>query len=382
MWKFVRWTAGLLLGLVLVLALAGWAYVESLDLETEPRGNPAATAADLAFVREGVQQKRGRILAVLSSTARFDQGRRKGGYELTELSRAYWVFIANGYEVDLASPRGGTPPQVLDEDLIDADYAFLNDPAAQAKLAATIPLAEVDPSRYDAVYFVGGKGAMFDFPGNEDIARIVRDIQPRGVVGAVCHGPAALLDITLADGTLLLQGRRVTGFSNAEELFLIEDARTAFPFLLQEALAAQSAGFVEGPMYLDNTVVDGRLVTGQNPLVHLVGGRSHGARAGPRTGRPRNHPRGNQRGPAGDLPPRRSRAGAGRKTGRTARQQTPAADARAGVRHAVAPGRSLGTAAAGPRAGGRRGRGRLVLPVHAVLFDVGVDRGADGRVEV
>lgn len=265
MWKFVRWTAGLLLGLVLVLALAGWAYVESLDLETEPRGNPAATAADLAFVREGVQQKRGRILAVLSSTARFDQGRRKGGYELTELSRAYWVFIANGYEVDLASPRGGTPPQVLDEDLIDADYAFLNDPAAQAKLAATIPLAEVDPSRYDAVYFVGGKGAMFDFPGNEDIARIVRDIQPRGVVGAVCHGPAALLDITLADGTPLLQGRRVTGFSNAEELFLIEDARTAFPFLLQEALAAQSAGFVEGPMYLDNTVVDGRLVTGQNP---------------------------------------------------------------------------------------------------------------------
>ena len=265
MWKWMRWTVGGLCGLALVLGLGGWAYVHSLDLDAEPRGNPAATAADLAFVREGVDERRGRILAVLSSTARFDQERRKGGYELTELSRAYWVFVANGYEVDIASPRGGTPPQVLDEDLIDADYAFLNDPAAKAKVADTIPLAEVDPSRYDAVYFVGGKGAMFDFPGNEHIARIVRDIHPRGVVGAVCHGPAALLDLTLADGTPLLQGRRVTGFSNAEELFLIEDARTAFPFLLQDALAEQSAGFVEGPMYLDNTVADGRLVTGQNP---------------------------------------------------------------------------------------------------------------------
>lgn len=265
MWKWLCWTVGVLAGLVLGLALAGWAYVESLDLEAEPRGDTSATAADLAFVQGGVRERRGRVLAVLSSTARFDQERRKGGYELTELSRAYWVFVANGYEVDIASPRGGSPPQVLDEDLIDADYAFLNDPAAQAKLAATIALADVDPARYDAVYFVGGKGAMFDFPGNADIARIVRDIHPRGVVGAVCHGPAALLDLTLADGTPLLQGRRVTGFSNAEELFLIEDARTAFPFLLQDALAGQSAGFVEGPMYLDNTVSDGGVVTGQNP---------------------------------------------------------------------------------------------------------------------
>ena len=265
MWKIIRWTAGIVLSLLLVVGLSGWAYVESLDLEAEPKGNPAATAMDLAFVRDGVRQQRGRVLAVLSSTARFDQDRRKGGYELTEISRAYWVFTANGYEVDLASPRGGTPPQTLDDGLVDADYAFLNDPGVQAKLADTIPLAEVDPSEYDAVYFVGGKGAMFDFPGNADIARIVRDIAPRGVVGAVCHGPAALLDITLADGRPLLQGRRVTGFSTAEEMFLIKEARTVFPFLLQESLAQQSAAFVEGPMYLDNTVVDGRLVTGQNP---------------------------------------------------------------------------------------------------------------------
>ncbi len=265
MWKFLRWTAGLLAAGVLLLGLGGWAYVESLDLEAEPGGNPAATAADLPFVQAGVRERRGRVLAVLTSTARFDQGRRKGGYELTELSRAYWVFVANGYEVDLASPAGGEPPQVLDDGLVDADHAFLNDPAAKAKLAATLALADVDPSRYDAVYFVGGKGAMFDFPGNQDIARILREIEPRGVIGAVCHGPAALLDVRLAEGRPLLQGRRVTGFTNDEELFLIEQAREVFPFLLQDALARQSAGFVEGPMYLDNTVVDGRLVTGQNP---------------------------------------------------------------------------------------------------------------------
>ncbi len=265
MWKFLRWSAASIVGLAILLGAGGWAYVHSLDLDAEPRGKREATANDLAFVRGGVQERRGRILAVLSSTARFDEGRRKAGYELTELSRAYWVFVANGYEVDLASPAGGPPPQVLDDGLVDADYAFLNDPQARAKLAATIPLAEVDASRYDAVYFVGGKGAMFDFPGNPDIARIVADIAPRGVVGAVCHGPAALLGIVQADGRPLLQGRRVTGFTNDEELFLIEEARSVFPFLLQEALEAQAGAFVEGPMYLDNTVVDGPLVTGQNP---------------------------------------------------------------------------------------------------------------------
>jgi putative intracellular protease/amidase len=265
MWKFLAWAGATLVVLAAALAVAGWAAVRSMDLDAEPRGNPLATAADLAFVRDGVQVRRGRILAVLSSTAHFDQGRRRGGYELTELARAWWVFVANGYEVDLASPLGGEPPQVLDEGLTDADYAFLNDPAAQSRLVDTIALAQVDPSRYAAVYFVGGKGAMFDFPGNPDIARIVREIAPRGVIGAVCHGPAALLDLTLADGRPLLEGRRVTGFSNDEELFLIDDARTVFPFLLQDALAAGARQFVAGPMYLDNTVVDGRLVTGQNP---------------------------------------------------------------------------------------------------------------------
>ena len=265
MWKKFGIATGVVAGLVVLLAVSGWGYVRSLDLDREPVADPATRADDLAFLAQRVTPPRGRILAVVSSTARFPDGERKAGYELTELSRAYWVFVANGYAVDIASPRGGEPPMVLDDGLVEADYAFLNDPAAQAKLADTLPLAQVDASRYRAVYFVGGKGAMFDFVGNADIARIVRDIHPRGVVGAVCHGPAALLGITLADGRPLLRGRRVTGFSNAEELFLIEDARQRFPSLLQDALSAEGASFVEAPTYLDNSVADGRLVTGQNP---------------------------------------------------------------------------------------------------------------------
>jgi putative intracellular protease/amidase len=213
-----------------------------------------------------VPERRGRILIVLTSTARFDDGRRKAGYELTEVSRAWWVFVANGFEVVLASPRGGEPTMVLDrDDVTDADYAFLNDPAARRQLVATRTLASIDPAQFDGVYFAGGKGAMFDFPGDRDIARIVRDIAPRGVVGAVCHGPAALLGIELEPGVPLLRGRRVTGFTNAEETFLIEQAREVFPYLLQDELARQGGRFVEAPMFLENVVVDGRVVTGQNP---------------------------------------------------------------------------------------------------------------------
>ena len=259
----LRIALGIVGGGLLALVLGGWAYVQSLDLESLPKANEQATVADLDFVIDGVREPRGRILAVVTSAERL--GDKRTGFELTELSRAYWVFRANGFDVDIASPRGGTPRMVRDDDLVDADHAFLNDREAMAKLAASIPLADVDPARYAAVYFVGGKGAMLDFPGNTDIARIVQAIQPRGVVGAVCHGPAALLGITLPDGTDALRGRRVTGFTNAEELFLMDDARERFPFLLQDALARQGARFVEAPMYLDNTVVDGRLVTGQNP---------------------------------------------------------------------------------------------------------------------
>lgn len=265
MLKKIGFTLKVLGVFVLVLGLAGWAFYQSLDLDAEPVANTRARVADLGFVGERATNPHGRVLAVVTSTERFPDGGKRAGYELTELARAYWVFVANGYDVDIASPQGGEPPMKLDDELVDADHAFLNDEQARAKLVNSMRLADVDSSRYSAVYFVGGKGAMFDFPGNPDIARIIADIAPRGVVGAVCHGPAALLGVMDDEGVELLHSRRVTGFSNAEELFLIKDAYARFPFLLQDELLRRGAEFVEGPMYLDNTIVDERLVTGQNP---------------------------------------------------------------------------------------------------------------------
>ena len=244
----------------------GAAYIHSLDLDDQGRPDPTTTPADLQFLRNAVPTTRGRILAIVTSTAKADHGRISAGLELTELARAYYTFRANGFEVEIASPKGGRPPVRLDDELVDADYAFMNDVQAQQLLANTIPLANVDSARYAAVYFVGGKGAMFDFPGDTDVGRIVSSIYDNGgVIGAVCHGPAALLGVRVQGGRGLLEGRRVTGFTNREELFLISNARTVFPFLLQDGLTQAGATFVEGPMYLDNTIVDGRLITGQNP---------------------------------------------------------------------------------------------------------------------
>ena len=255
---------GVTVAVVLLLtACVGAGFVRSLALHTQPLADPATTPAQLPMLQAARPAVRGRVLAVVTSTARV--GEVSAGLELTELSRAYYTFIANGYDVDIASPEGGRPPVRIDDELIDVDHAFLNDPDAQARLDASLPLAQVDPARYAAVYFVGGKGAMFDFPGNPDVQRLVAAVYDAGgVIGAVCHGPAALLDVTLRNGAPLLAGKRVTGFTNAEELFLIPEAREVFPFLLEDALA-DAARFEQGPMYLDYTIVDGRLVTGQNP---------------------------------------------------------------------------------------------------------------------
>ncbi len=255
----------LLAASIAMLALLGWLYYLHLGIGQVAPPNEQATIADLEFLQQAAAP-RGRILAVVTSTARMDGGKKKAGYELTELSRAYYVFKANGYEVDIASPAGGTPPVRIDrDDMGEADYAFLNDAAAQAKVSSSLRLAQVDPSRYAAVYFVGGKGVMFDLPASADVARIVADIAPRGVVGAVCHGPAALLDVKLPGGAPLMAGKRMTGFSNAEELFLIENVRTVLPFLLEDKARHIGARFESTSLFLDHTVVDGRVVTGQNP---------------------------------------------------------------------------------------------------------------------
>lgn len=221
---------------------------------------------DLPYVTDNIPAHRGKILAVMTSVDSMGED-KKTGYEHTELARAYWVFIANGFTVDFASPLGGTPPVVIDgEDMGGYDYAFLSDQGIQDRVANSIPLNEINPDEYEAVYYVGGKGTMFDFPDNPDIQRITKVMyQDNKVVSAVCHGPAALVNVQLDNGKMLLANKQVSGFTNSEELMLIPDAEQVFPFLLEDKLIEQGAQFQAGRNYLEQVSQDGKLITGQNP---------------------------------------------------------------------------------------------------------------------
>ncbi|SEA41303.1 type 1 glutamine amidotransferase domain-containing protein [Microbulbifer marinus] len=223
--------------------------------------------SDLNYLQQITPEKRGKILAVVTSTDTLGNSGQSTGYELTELSRPYYVFTANGFEVDIASTAGGIPPVVIDkDDMGPFDYAFLNDKIAQRKVNHTIPIEQVQSEDYQAVFFVGGKGAMFDFPDNPSVQKLVRQTYiSGGVIGAVCHGPAALVNVKLPGGEPLLANRRVSGFTNEEELFLIPDAPQLFPFLLEDGLRQSGAIFEPGPAYLKQISIDGRLLTGQNP---------------------------------------------------------------------------------------------------------------------
>ena len=209
------------------------------------------------------------ILIVLTSHAELGDTGRATGYYMPEVAHPWRVFTEAGYRVDLASVRGGRPP-ASGVDVDDAvQKAFLDDPEMSAKLADTLRPEDVDPARYDAVFFAGGHGTMWDFPGNEALAALARDVyEAGGVVAALCHGPAALVGVRLSDGSPLVEGRRLTGFTNAEEAAV--GLTDIVPFALQTALEDLGGKHEGAPEFTAHTVTDGRLVTGQNPASATV----------------------------------------------------------------------------------------------------------------
>lgn len=259
-WSLITFSA------LLVILFCFGLWFKSL-LPPKEVGLENSLAQHLPYLSENVLPKRGKILAIVTSTDTMGSSEKATGYELTELARAYYVFQANGFEVDIASPLGGKPPVVIDDDDMSAyDYAFLNDSIAQYKTSHTIAVQDINSNEYQAVFFAGGKGAMFDFPDNKAIQAIVREYyQSNKVVGAVCHGPAALVNVLLDNNRPLLENKTVSGFTNEEELLLIPDAESIFPFLLQDKLTAQGAQVNEGTMYLEKISHDTNLITGQNP---------------------------------------------------------------------------------------------------------------------
>lgn len=249
-----------------ILAILGYWFVRMFADELSVDYSDQQ-AHNLPYIQQSLPTQRGKILAVVTNTKTMGPEHKQAGYELTELSRAYYVFKVNGFEVDIASPLGGEPPMVRDDDDMGAfDFAFLNDPTAMAKVKNTLSVSQVDAADYQAVYFVGGKGTMFDFPNNPDIQRLVRQFWlDDKVVSAVCHGPAALINVMLDNNQYLLENKHIAAFTNEEELLFIPEAETIFPYLLQTKLEDMGAKFEAGPMYLNNVVVDGKLITGQNP---------------------------------------------------------------------------------------------------------------------
>jgi len=264
-YRILKWT-GIFLVVVIIVIVAFGIWFKNL-IPTRDVQIEFTSVENLPYLSEEVVPKRGKIVAVVTSTGLMGNSEKITGYELSELARAYYTFMANGFEVDVASPQGGKPPVVIDdEDLGVYDFAFLNDPEAQFKTSHTLKIDDIVSKDYDAIFFVGGKGAMFDFPDNKILQSIIKNYhESNKIIGAVCHGPAALVNVTLDDGSYLIEDKNVSGFTNQEELLLISDAASIFPFLLEDKITSHGGNFKEGSMYLEQVSHDENLITGQNP---------------------------------------------------------------------------------------------------------------------
>jgi uncharacterized protein (TIGR02246 family) len=204
------------------------------------------------------------ILIALTSHAELGSTGRSTGFYVSEAAHPWKVFTDAGYTVDLVSVRGGEPPRDGEDRTDPVQREFLDDPRMTAQLAATQNPAEVDAADYAALLFAGGHGTMWDFPGSEPLAILARDIYERGgVVGAVCHGPAGLVNVVLSGGDHLVTGRTVAAFTNDEEEAV--GLTGVVPFALQTRLEELGAKHSAAPNFQPWVVRDGRLVTGQNP---------------------------------------------------------------------------------------------------------------------
>jgi len=202
------------------------------------------------------------VLFVLTNAAEIGPNKRATGFYYPEVAHPFEVLDAAGIAVEYASPLGGNPPFDGYDETDPAQRAF-SESAAVRRMARSRKLSEVDVLDYDAIFFPGGLGPMVDIATDPEVKRAVLRAWNGGkIVAAVCHGPVALLGVTLDDGTPLVQGRRLTSFSNAEEEGY---AKADVPFMLEDALRAAGADYTSTDPWQARVVVDGRLITGQNP---------------------------------------------------------------------------------------------------------------------
>lgn len=237
--------------------------LQALGMALIPTTPAFAASAGAAESRRADANDAKRILVVVSSHDRKGED-LVAGFWFPELTHPAQVIVEAGLSFDIASPTGGMPPFDGFDLKDEANRWFWIQPTLRDKLARSIPLADVDAARYAAVMLVGGHGPMWDFVDNPRLHAIVRDLYERGgVVGAVCHGPAGLLKVALSDGRRLVAGRRLTAFTHEEEVSRQYDRLV--PFDLETALKGARVDFSESGVFQSHVVVDGRLITGQNP---------------------------------------------------------------------------------------------------------------------
>jgi putative intracellular protease/amidase len=208
-----------------------------------------------------------RILMVLTSHAQLGNTGRTTGFWLEEFAAPYFVFRDAGVDVTLASPKGGQPPldpkSDLPENQTPAMGRFKEDKAAQQALARTAKLADMKSENFDTVFYVGGHGPMWDLAESPVSIALLESFYDSGkVIALVCHSPGVLRHVKY-QGEPLVKGKRVTGFTNEEEEAV--HLTKVVPFLVEDELKRLGAKFEKLPVWQPHSIVDGRLVTGQNP---------------------------------------------------------------------------------------------------------------------
>ena len=209
-----------------------------------------------------------KVLIVLTSHDTLGDTGRKTGFWLEELAAPYYVFKDAGYEITLASPKGGEPP--LDPKSNEPDFQtdatrrFEADATAKAELANTAKLADVVEGDFDTVFYPGGHGPLWDLAESKDSSTLIENfIAADKPVALVCHAPGVLRHVKTAQDRPLVEGRKVTGFTNGEEAAV--GLTDVVPFLVEEELKAKGGIYSKAPDWESYVVQDGLLITGQNP---------------------------------------------------------------------------------------------------------------------
>lgn len=214
-----------------------------------------------------------KILFVVTSHDRLGNTNNPTGYYLSEVSHPWSVLISAGYEIDFVSPKGGKAPAEAVDLTDEINKAFWENSVYRFKIEHTLNPKEVNPVEYIAVFYAGGQGVMWDYPNNQDLGRIAQTIYENGgVVSAVCHAPAALLDVKLSNGELLIKDRKINSFTNEEERFLKTDS--IVPFMLETELKKRGCLFEKSGLWKSHVTVDHRIITGQNPQSALEVGKA------------------------------------------------------------------------------------------------------------